>query len=311
MQIAEADLFIGVTDYDWYSFLSSQPKIDEVNFWQPSGSRGFKALRPGEPFLFKLHSPNNYVVGGGFYVHWTSLPLSLAWETFGEKNGASSLEEMAGRIKRYARGLNLQALHQHNIGCIVLTAPFFFERSEWIPIPKDWQPNIVQGKTYSIEGGPGRELWEKIKPKLVAKIGGQVITTSNKYGTPIMISPRLGQGAFRVLVTDAYHRQCAMTGERVLPALEAAHIKPFAREGPNMVSNGLLLRSDIHRLFDRGYISVTKEFRVDISKKIREEFQNGREYYAFRGRQLILPESIADKPSSQFIEWHNQNVFLS
>jgi len=102
-----------------------------------------------------------------------------------------------------------------------------------------------------------------------------------------------------------------MTGERVLPALEAAHIKPFAKDGPNMVSNGLLLRSDIHRLFDRGYMTITKEYRVDISKKIREEFHNGREYYAFKGRELVLPKSIEDKPSSEFIEWHNRNVFLS
>ena len=310
MQVAEADLFIGVTDYEWYSFLASRTGIDEVNFWQPSGSRSFKALRPGEPFLFKLHSPNDFIVGGGFFVHWTPLPLSLAWETFGEKNGAASLEEMAGRIKRYARQLNLQALHQHNIGCIVLTAPFFLKRSEWLPIPQDWQPNIVQGKAYSLEDGRGRELWGKIKAKLVAETGGQVITAPNRRGTPMMISPRLGQGAFRVLVTDAYHRRCAMTGERVLPALEAAHIKPFTKDGPNMVSNGLLLRSDIHRLFDRGYMTITKEYRVDISKNIREEFHNGREYYAFKGRQLVLPESIGDKPSSDFIEWHNRNVFL-
>jgi putative restriction endonuclease len=58
-------------------------------------------------------------------------------------------------------------------------------------------------------------------------------------------------------------------------------------------------------------MTVTKEYRVDISTKIREEFDNGREYYAFKGRQLELPESIKDKPFSEFIEWHNKNVFLS
>jgi putative restriction endonuclease len=44
--------FIGVTDFDWYSFLSTIQGLDEVNFWQPSASRQFKALKPGEPFLF-------------------------------------------------------------------------------------------------------------------------------------------------------------------------------------------------------------------------------------------------------------------
>ncbi|HEY8423583.1 MAG TPA: HNH endonuclease signature motif containing protein, partial [Clostridia bacterium] len=66
-----------------------------------------------------------------------------------------------------------------------------------------------------------------------------------------------GQGAFRVLVTDAYNRQCAVSGEKILPALEATHIKPYSKEGPNDVKNGILLRADIHKLFDAGYITIT------------------------------------------------------
>jgi putative restriction endonuclease len=48
-----------VTDFDWYQFLAGRPDIDEVNFWQPSGAVGFKALEPGGLFLFKLHSPRD------------------------------------------------------------------------------------------------------------------------------------------------------------------------------------------------------------------------------------------------------------
>jgi putative restriction endonuclease len=48
--------FIGVTDNYWFAFLSQQPGIDEVNFWQPGGSSQFRALAPQEPFLFKLHA---------------------------------------------------------------------------------------------------------------------------------------------------------------------------------------------------------------------------------------------------------------
>ena len=57
------NLYVGITDLDWFTHLkATQP--DEVNFWQPGGSRAFKTLLPGEPFLFKLHSPRNYIVGG-------------------------------------------------------------------------------------------------------------------------------------------------------------------------------------------------------------------------------------------------------
>ena len=70
-----------------------------------------------------------------------------------------------------------------------------------------------------------------------------------RYGEPTLVRPRLGQGAFRVLVTDNYHRMCAVTRERTLPALEAAHIRPFAEGGEHEASNGVLLRRDLHSLF--------------------------------------------------------------
>ena len=57
--------FVGITDRDWFELLSSLPQLDEVNFWQPSGKQQFRALAPGELFLFKLHSPDNFIVGGG------------------------------------------------------------------------------------------------------------------------------------------------------------------------------------------------------------------------------------------------------
>jgi putative restriction endonuclease len=58
-------MYVGMTDYNWYQYLRSI-KPDEVNFWQPKDTRFFRALEPGELFLFKLHSPRNYIVGGGF-----------------------------------------------------------------------------------------------------------------------------------------------------------------------------------------------------------------------------------------------------
>jgi putative restriction endonuclease len=72
------NLFVAVTDHDWFRFLQSWPDIDEVNFWQPGGRAKFAALQTGELFLFKLHSPRNFIVGGGIFAHATLLPVSLA-----------------------------------------------------------------------------------------------------------------------------------------------------------------------------------------------------------------------------------------
>ena len=96
-------LFVGVTDGDWYELLARQPGLDEVNFWQPGGNIQFKALSPGELFLFKLHSPDNFIVGGGVFAHASLLPVSLAWDSFGIKNGATTIVEMRARIEKYRR----------------------------------------------------------------------------------------------------------------------------------------------------------------------------------------------------------------
>ena len=125
-----------------------------------------------------------------------------------------------------------------------------------------------------------------------------------------MTSTRLGQGAFRVLVIDAYQRRCTVTGEKILPVLEAAHIKPYAQSGPHAVNNGLLLRADLHILFDRGYLTVDPDLRVHVSQKIREEYQNGRHYYALEGQVLqTTPVHETQQPDRSFLSWPNENVY--
>lgn len=104
-------------------------------------------------------------------------------------------------------------------------------------------------------------------------------------------------------------KRCAITGEKTLPVLESAHIKPYSSSGPHWVNNGLLLRSDLHKLFDNGYVTITSDYRIEVSSRIRKEFAIGREYYQYHGKELlILPEKIIERPGKQFIEWHNITV---
>ena len=305
-------IWVGVTDRDWFQFLS-RIGPDEVNFWQPSGSRMFRALQPGEPFLFKLHSPDNFIVGGGHFVRYSALPTSLAWDAFGAKNGVGSLDELNGRVRRYRRD---DASIDPVIGCNVLAEPFFFERRAWVPVPENWAPNIVQGKTYDTGMADGHALWTSIQAALadnqrVAEPAwSEESYGQNRFGAEYLTRGRLGQGAFRVLVTEAYDRRCAVTGEKTLPVLEAAHIKPYASDGPHRVSNGILLRSDLHKLFDLGYVTVTLDLRLEVSPRLRTEWQNGREYYAHHGQQLrVQPADLASQPSREFLTWHNENRF--
>lgn len=286
--------------------------MDEVNFWQPSGSREFRAIQPGEPFLFKLHSPDNFIVGGGYFVRYSALPSSLAWDAFGQKNGVSTLDELIARVRRYRRS---EDSLDPVIGCNVLAEPFFLPDSAWIPAPANWAPNIVQGKTFDTAAEDGQALWRAVQAALSRQRVADVAPDGEpapgaRYGSDYLTRGRLGQGAFRVLVTDAYQRRCAVTGEKTLPVLEAAHIKPYALQGPHRVSNGLLLRSDLHKLFDLGYVTVTPDLRLEVSRRLRAEWQNGREYYAHHGQPLrIQPVDPINRPNAEFLAWHNENRF--
>ena len=81
--------------------------------------------------------------------------------------------------------------------------------------------------------------------------------------------------------------------------------------GPNKVNNGLLLRSDIHKLFDLGYLTITNDCNVEVSKRIKEEYENGRDYYLLHGNKLkTIPSNVKDCPSREYIEWHNQNIYV-
>lgn len=308
------NFFVAVTDYDWFLLHASKLRVEEVNFWRPSSEAPFKALKTGELLLFKLHSPRNFIAGGGFFTRFVFLPISLAWEAFGEGNGVRSLSEMRNRIAKY-RHSSIGPTENPNIGCILLAEPFFFREADWIPIPSDFSLNIVQGKGYdSKDGSTGQELWEAVTEKLGLGVGENLdvgpatiaAVEGDRYGEPLLVRPRLGQGTFRVIVTDTYERRCTITGERTLPVLEAAHIKPYSSGGPHVPENGLLLRSDLHTLFDQGYITVdADQLKVVVSDRIREEFENGRDYYQLHGRAIRLPRETSNLPSREYLAFHN------
>lgn len=111
-------------------------------------------------------------------------------------------------------------------------------------------------------------------------------------------------------VLDSYERRCAITNERTLPALEAAHIRDFHTVQEHQISNGILFRADIHKLFDAGYVTVAPDLHFLVSRKIKEEFENGRDYYRLHGTEIRLPMKPADHPQTEALWWHNENRFL-
>ncbi len=112
------------------------------------------------------------------------------------------------------------------------------------------------------------------------------------------ITKRRGQQSFRDALIAAYNKRCAITGCSVLDVLEAAHIYPYRGPDTNKVPNGLLLRSDIHTLFDCGLLAIdSSKMTVLIAPKLRDS-----EYKALHGHKLFVPENPAQHPSSKALD---------
>lgn len=304
--------YLGVTDPSWFHYLSQNAEIREVNFWRPYGDRAFRVLEPGEPFIFKARNPINRLVGGGIFEGFVSLTVTAAWDIFGTGNGVETLDELVRRLRSISGGESAEILNRE-IGCVLIRDVTWFADYEQLETPDSFSANIVQGKSYELNGTePQIDLAvsrimstsEREGPNEWVKSGN-----AETRGTPRLVVPRLGQSGFRAQVQETYKRRCAITGHKILPTLQAAHILPIANGGQHRIDNGLLLRSDVHTMFDRGYLGVDSEFRLMVSPRIRSDFGNGEEFYAKEGTQIAVPEGPAQKPSADYLNWHLSNVF--
>jgi putative restriction endonuclease len=310
------NVYVGITDIDWYRTLAAQPEVREVNFWKPGGQGGFKALLPGEPFLFKTKWDHNKIIGGGYFQGYARLPLSQAWDFFGIGNGVSNLQELTALVSKY-RDVRIAPGDDPTIGCILLNEVRFFPEGQQVAAPADFAKNIVSGKTYEVGKGETDPAIDLALQQLVIQVDGQSGASDSAhvsgpvFGNPILVKPRLGQGAFKALVHGAYRDRCSVTGHKIRPTLQAAHILPVGKGGEHRVDNGLLLRSDVHTMFDCGYIGIDPNYKLHVSRRLRDEFGNGDEFYERAGSVIALPEREVDKPNTEFLTWHMDEVFLA
>jgi putative restriction endonuclease len=305
MWVEPKRFFVGVTDQHWFDFLRVEPMLDEVNFWSPGG-RLIKAER-GMPFLFKLKAPHNVIGGMGFFSFAQRMPIKDAWEFFRRENGVSALDDLRRRIA--ANRPDKKADVDDLIGCRVLSQPLFFAAP--IAVPEDWPKNLQGGKYYHMDEPIAQRVWRDVQLALRVPATTVAVSPFGGLGKPTLQPTRLGQGAFRKLVLDAYGRRCAVSGEHTVPVLQASHIKPFADVQRHEVTNGLSLRSDIHTLFDQGYVTVSPDYEFVVSDRLKDDFDNGEVYYEYARKRpkILLPDDAKDLPNREFLAWHGETKF--
>ena len=114
------------------------------------------------------------------------------------------------------------------------------------------------------------------------------------------IARRRGQTKFRSALLKAYNNKCAITGCDAVDVLEAAHILAYRGDDTNHVQNGILLRADLHTLFDRGLVSIDPAtWKIVLHAKLQ-----GSDYRNFHGKPICLPASKSKRPNAKALEDH-------
>ena len=313
------DVYIAHTHREWFDFLSARTtgqQLDEVNFWFPRAQRPPKRFETGEVVFFRLGAPGRAIAGYGFFASFSCLPLDLAWRTFGIRNGAvdrSSFYRLLGRLSQADLAMPL--------GCMILLDAHFWEDRRWVPWGADRGYPTTGVQVGRTEPDPNNleflngELMPysmSIPTELLADFHPVVDDTRLRATTTSVV--RHGQGAFRVRLLDAYGGQCAVTGEHTEPVLDAAHIQDYLGPTSNHPGNGILLTKEFHALFDAGLMTIEPhskdDYRVRISRQIKERWNNGRRYNQFDGQQLVmLPGDPRLRPSREALAWHLETRF--
>lgn len=138
---------------------------------------------------------------------------------------------------------------------------------------------------------------------------------SEKEGltTERLVKVRVNQNFFRKMVLSSYENKCCLTGISIPSLLVASHIVPWAKDEKNRLNpeNGLCLNNLHDKAFDKGLITLNMDYEIIVSKALKnlEKNQSIQDFFlAFENKSIQLPSRFL--PNREFIEYHNQNIFI-
>ncbi len=315
--------YIAVTNLDWFRALSLRARggvLDEVNFWSPMARRSFKQIEPGAPLFFRLGAPTHRIAGYAFEAHFALLTFEQAWSAFEGKNGFEDRLDFF-EWGAHNRGLGLLEVASAPLACTILREAVFWPEQRWIAWGEQegWARTGIQSGKYEKDAGRSSRLGHEI---VLDRVGVPVaeefaphfelVDADERELILASSRERRGQGTFRTRLMSAYDSKCAITGEHTEPVLDAAHLQPYLGSRSNHVQNGMMLTKEFHALFDAGLVTVTPDYQVRVSSRIRERWRNGHRYYPYNDKALsCLPKDPAERPSLAALEWHGRKVFVA
>lgn len=285
---------IAVTDRDWYEYQKRNGFINRINFWTPKVWK--VAITPGTNVVFKLKKTNNMFgdeIGGyGRFVEYKTQSLDQSWKEFGRRNGCDTKEEYVAKLTK-GKGNAFTVC-----GCMVLDDVVFFDEFKRLSdYGLSFALNIV---TYKNEYSTFPDFGQQ---KVVSSQSSFSLVIPTKKGKKMQsITERVGQGQFHSDVSTAYNHRCCITGESTPELLQAAHIQDYINKESNHIQNGLLLRIDIHKLFDSGLLYIDQNYHVHVSSLVTSP-----EYRYLDNHLISLPNNPSEYPSKAALQFKEKS----
>jgi putative restriction endonuclease len=281
---------VAPTDIDWFYYLKSKRLDFYINLWTPV-PWNLARLNPDDRLYFRLKRPIKKVAGFGEFVKYENMSISRAWDKFLTNNGCRNLDELVKNIERrarktYSHSYSIDSINEHLIGCIILRDLTFWDDSEFKSLT---EYNLIHNDNLKFRYYYCDDPF-KINTEFNSNF--KSVINRNKQKALQKSHTREGQEEFRKIIFQAYEGRCCVSGENTPEVLEAAHIQPYINKDSNHVQNGLLLRADLHKLFDNNLIFIDEDYTIHISSQVKSEY-----YQQFHLRAISLPNSFYQHPS--------------
>jgi len=295
---------LGSTSPEWLDF-HQQYNLQIANFWQPT-PRNPRNIRFGDRWYFCRRNAGQ-IDGYGTFIAWRSMRIIDAWNMYAQGNGVENLANFIDAVNQASA--NNDHTEESIIGCIELQDLAYFQ-----------DPVIIQHANIRPLNSSFRYILE------TDPIEDFFIAENRDWEAPdIPFNPcdlnearpfemrniriRRNQANFRNALLAVYGANCAISGPQPKEVLDAAHIQPYVNASSNHRENGLLLRADLHRLFDRGVMTIDEELIVRFCDAFIDQNCS---YKPFNGNRLVFSDDddIATRPSQAALEYHRTQRFV-